>query len=363
MNGDKEFPVYPPLFIVRATEKFRNFCLRLNRRFTHPNVVLWEMAHNMWVSAGIGVVAQLGIADLLKGGPMSISTLAEKTETHPESLYRLMRMLSSQGLFREMKDGRFTVTPFSKPLQEDQIRYLISNHLSPGHFQLFGGMMTTIKTGENVHGASSGSQLFDKMEADEARNERFTKAMTSTSRMLVSAVLSVFSFRKFRKIIDVGGGQGFLLAAILSKYPQSEGVVFDLPGTISRAQKTIEDFHVQDRMEAVAGDFFKSVPGGGDLYLMKSILHDWNDDDSGRILAKVHEAMKPGARLLIIEPVIEPGNKPAFGKMTDILMMISVGGKERSRKEWETLLHQSGFRIRKIRRTVSPTNLIEAEKA
>jgi len=363
MKASKQYPVYPPLFFVRATERLRRFCTRVNRRFTHPNVVLWEMVHQMWVAAGISVAVQLGIADLLKQGPMDIAGLARETGTHEDSLYRLMRMLATQGLFKESGERLFASTRLSKPLQEDQIRYLLMTHLRAGQFEVFGDLMQSVKTGKNVRGRDSGRGLFDQIEGDVERNERFTRAMTSASRMLAGALVAAFPFKRYEKIIDVGGGQGFLLAAILDRNPGIRGTVFDLPGAISKAERIIGEFSLEERMDAVAGDFFDKVPEGGDLYLMKSILHDWSDEDALKILTRVREAMPDSSRLLVIEPVIGKNNRPEFGKMTDILMMAAVGGKERTRNEWEALLTDAGFMIRKIHGTVSPQHLIEVVKS
>jgi hypothetical protein len=363
MQRENEFPVYPPLLFVRITEKLRYFFLRLNRRFTHPNVVLWEMVHNLWLAAGIGVVAELGIADLLKEGPRTVDELAELTGTDKRSLYRVMRMLATQGIFKEIRGKRFISTPLAKPLREDQIRDLLLLHMTPRHFQMFGEMITSVRTGKNVSGRMGGSALFDHIGNDESRNQRFNKAMTSATRMQASAILSAFPFKGCRKIIDVGGGQGLLLAAILHRNSQAEGVVFDLPKAVAHAGEVISSYSLGERMRAEEGDFFKKVPGGGDIYIMKSILHDWDDDASLKILGNVRDAMGEGSRLLVIDSVLDEGNSPSFGKMTDILMMVSAGGKERTRAEWETLLGRAGLRIRKIRATVSPHSIIEADRA
>ncbi len=211
-------------------------------------------------------------------------------------------------------------------------------------------------------GNLSGSALFDHIGGDEEKNERFNMAMTNASRMQVSTLISAFPFKKYRKIIDVGGGQGLFLAALLQHYKENTGIVFDLPHALVRAGEVIEAYALEGRMESSGGDFFKEVPGGGDLYMMKSVLHDWDDESAAKILHNVHDAMEGHSRLLVIESVIERGNKPSFGKMTDILMMVSAGGKERTRAEFEALLQSAGFRIRKIYPTISPHSLIEAEK-
>jgi len=362
MRNDPELPSYPPLFFVRITEKLRSFFLQMNRRFTHPNVVMWEMTHNMWLAAGISVAAELGIADLLKGGPMGIDDLAVQTGSHSDSLYRVMRMLASQGIFREMKGRCFETSSLARPLQEDQIRYLILLHLNKNHFEMFGGLLKSVRTGETVSGVRSGKDLFDYIANEEKRNEWFNKAMSSASKMQVPALLSAFPFRKYGNIIDIGGGEGLFLAAVLSRAIKSHGLVFDLPNVLVKTGDVIDKHALSGRLEPREGDFFESVPSGGDLYMLKSVLHDWDDISSVKILQNVHRVMDERSRLLIIEAVLDEGNQSSFGKMTDILMMAAAGGRERTHAQWETLLEASGFRIRRIHSTITPYSLIEAEK-
>jgi len=362
MRNDPEIPSYPPLYFVRITEKIRRFFLRMNRRFTHPNVVIWEMVHNMWLAAGISVVAELGIADLLKDGPRSIDELAALTNTHTCSLYRVMRMVASHGIFREQKGRQFVTTSLAVPLQDDQIRYLILIHLNCNHFEMFGGLIKSVRTGKTVSGEDSGRILFDHIGNDDRRNEWFNKAMTSASRMQVPALLSAFTFKKFGNIIDIGGGEGLFLVNILDRVKKSCGVVFDLPGALLKTSDMIDSHSLSGRMKQVAGDFFQSVPGGGDLYILKSVLHDWDDESSLKILRNVHKVMDRESSLLVIEVVLDEGNQLSFGKMTDILMLAAAGGKERTHAQWNKLLKEAGFRIRKIHSTITPHSLIEAKK-
>lgn len=362
MRADPELPSYPPLWFVRISQKIRHFFLKMNRRFTHPNVVMWELAQNMWLAAGISVVAELGIADLVKEGPVSIEDLADQTATHEESLYRVMRMLASQGIFRELRGNCFESNSLAVPLQEDQIRYLLLLHLNRNQFQIFGNLMKSVRTGKPVSEDLSTEALFDLRENDELKKEWFNRAMTSASKMQVPALLSAFPFRKYEKIIDIGGGEGFFLANILRRQVKSRGVLFDLPIALSGADDIIDRFSLKGRMELVGGDFFENVPAGGDLYILKSILHDWDDESSMKILGKLREVMGPKSRLLVIESVLDEGNHPSFGKMTDILMLAGAGGKERTLKQWESLLSASGFSIRKIRPTITPHSIIEVLK-
>lgn len=363
MKKDEEFPVYPPLFIVRITEKLRNFFLRLYRRFTHPNVVAWEMVHNLWLAAAIGVVAEIGIADKLKNGSKSIHELAAMTGTHEDSLYRIMRVLASQGIFRDKGDRHFELTNLAGALLEDQVKYLIAIHLTKQHFHLFGELLTCVITGKNASELLAGSKLFEYIGKDEQRNEWYNKAMSNATMMQVSAILSAYSFKKFKRIIDVGGGQGLLLAAILRRSELSSGVIYDLKQSISQARSILEKYSVIDRAEIIEGNFFETIPDGGDMYILKSVLHNWDDESAVRILGNVKEAMNMKSRLLIIESLINKGNLPSAGKMTDILMMVALGGRERTKDEYEALLNRAGLKIRKIHPTISPHSLIEAVKA
>jgi len=362
MRNDPEIPSYPPLWFVRISQKIRHFFLKMNRRFTHPNVVMWEMAHNMWLAAGISVAAELGIADLLREGPRSIDELASRTETHADSLYRVMRMLASQGIFKEIKGRQFKITSLAVPLQEDQIRYLMLLHLNRNHFRMFGDLMESVRSGNTVSGEHSGKALFEHIGNDALKNEWFNKAMTSASKMQIPSLLSSFPFEKYGYIIDIGGGEGLFLAKVLSKSAGSSGLLFDLPGVMTRTGDIIRNHLLGGRMEVLEGDFFESVPGDGDLYILKSVLHDWDDDSTLKILGNVHKVMDQKSRLLVIESVLDEGNLPGFGKMTDILMMAAAGGRERTRTKWESLLAASGFRIRKIHPTISHQSIIEASK-
>jgi hypothetical protein len=273
-----------------------------------------------------------------------------------------MRMLASQGIFRELKGRRFKSTSLARPLEEDQIRYLILVHLNRNQFAMFGELMKSVRTGDTVSGNRSGSALFDHIGDEEKRNEWFNRAMSSASKMQVPALLSAFPYKKYPKIIDVGGGEGLFLAAVLGQAAQSRGVVFDLPNVLETSGDVIVDHFLEGRMEIQAGDFFESVPAGGDLYMLKSVLHDWDDASAVKILQNVHRVMEKHSRLLIIEAVLDEENQSSFGKMTDILMMAAVGGQERTHRQWEVLLQSAGFSIRKIHSTITPHSLIEVEK-
>ena len=223
-------------------------------------------------------------------------------------------------------------------------------------------MMYTIRTGRSASEIVIGNKVFDHLGQDSTHNERFINAMTNVSLIQISTILPVYPFRKYKNIIDIGGGEGLMMAALLQKYPECRGIVFDLPQSAGLAVKFIERYGIGGRCTFVAGSFFETIPEGGDLYIMKNILHDWNDESCLVLLRNIAMTMPYASRVLIIDPIVEEGNKPSIGKMTDILMMTALGGKERTKHEFKILLDQAGFRIRKIYRTISQLILIEAEK-
>jgi len=339
---------YPPLFIIRVTERIRHFCLRINRRFTHQNMAVIEMVQHLWLAAALGVAAELGIADLLKNGPRSIRELAVLTNTNEDSLYRLLRMLASHDIFREEKNHYFAMSPLAQALREDQLKYYVISHLSKLHFQMFSELGYSIRTGKNASELFTSKPLFEHLGSD-------------ITMMQVEILLSAFSFRKYKNIVDIGGGQGLMLTAILSRYPDCRGILFDLPQLTNQAEKTFDQHKIADRVKIISGNFLEKIPAGGDLYMLKNILCDWNDEPCKDILKNINSVMTKASRLLIIDSVIEQGNKPSIGKMNDILMMVSVGGKERTLAEFNALLTQSGFRIKKLHNAVSSLKLIEAE--
>jgi len=361
MKDGNDFPKYPPVLFVRGTEKLRNFLLRLYRRFTHPDVAVFEMVHQFWLVAAMGVAAELGIADILRQGKKDIRELAGITTTHEESLYRLLRVLASNDIFREDKDRCFSLTPLAEALQEDRARYLVTAHLTRIHYQMFSELMYCVKTGKNAAELITGTELFESIGSSMESSELFNRAMTTATRMQVPAILSAFSFGRFWNIIDVGGGEGLLLAAILQKYPRIRGVVFDLPQSTVRTAEVFDRYNVAGRATIETGSFFESVPCGGDLYMLKSVLHNWDDEPALKILSNIRKVMESGARLLIIDSILGGRNEPSFGKMTDILMLVAMNGKERTLVEFESLLDQSGFTIQKIHPTVTPHKLIEAK--
>jgi hypothetical protein len=360
MSDNIQLPKYPPVFFVKTFEKFRNFLLRLNRRFTHPNVAVMEMIQNMWLSGAISVASELGIADILKKSPKNIDELAKITETKAEPLYRIMRVLASNGIFKEISNNTFATTPLGIALQEDQMKHFVDQHLTKIHFQMFGELMYTAKTGNKSIELFIKGNLFDHISQSPELNEKFNKAMTNTAMMQAAAIVQVYPFSRYNSIVDIGGGNGFFMSTILSRFKKLKGTVFDLPHVVTEAPLFFEKYNISERASIIGGSFFDTIPPGFNLYIIKNILHNWDDESCIKILKNIKASLLPESKLLIMEACLKKDNNPSFAKMTDLLMMAGLDGKERSLEEYHSLLQQAGFKINKKYQTVSPLAIIEA---
>lgn len=365
MQDHVVIPKYPPVFIARVVDSMRWFFIRLSRRLAPANVVVFDMLQQFWLSKAIGVAAELGIADILNKSPENIDNLARKTACNKDALLRMMRVLTSNGIFKERKDGCFVITPLAEALCEGEntMKHMIIHHQNPAHWAMFGELMEAVKTGQSISEQVLGMEPFEFLAKNPVRNATFNQAMSDSSKMLAAALLSVYDFSPYATIADIGGGQGFLLASILYKHPSIKGILFDQPHVVKNAGETFDYFKVNERVEIVEGSFFNQLPGIASAYLLKSIIHDWNDEESIRILSNIHHCMPEYAKILIVEAVIEKGNKPSLAKMLDLLMLVvKKGGKERTAEEYSYILDRSGFKVIKTYKTVSPFCIIEAVK-
>lgn len=358
MYTSSGLPKYPPVFFVRLADHIRRCLIKMSRRFTHPGVEIMEHMQNLWLLGCISAVNELGIADLISDGRKGVAELASLTGTDENTLYRVMRMLSSQGIFREEEDRIFSNTPVSASMSEKELKHFIQHTLNSNQFRIFGALMHSLKTGRRASELFVEKNVFEHIGSSAELNDLYNRAMTNTSRMQVAAILSAFSFKKFRIVVDVGGGQGFFLSALLSKYPGMKGVLSDLPNVVGNPEKLPHGFG--DRLHVEAGSFFEVIPSGGDLYILKNIIHGWNDDDCLRILTNIRKVIGGKGKIMIIEALVEGRNTPSWGKMSDIFMMAGPDGKERTREEFRVMLEKSGFSVERIIRTVAPLSLIIA---
>ena len=324
------------------------------------------MITGFWTSCCIYVAAQLNIADLLAGQPKTAAQLAEETQTHAPSLYRLLRTLSSVGVFHENDKNEFELTALGNTLRSGvpgSLKYHAIMNLRY-HYSAWGNLLQAVKTGDiafdNLHKMS----VWEYYEKDEEGIKNFNSAMNGVTQMVIPAVLAAYDFKPFKTIVDVGGGDGTLLCGILQQAAQSKGIVFDMPHAKQQALAKIETHHLQDRCFFEEGSFFETIPAGASAYVMKSVLHDWNDEDSKKILSKVKEAMQNNSKLLMIEYLIPEGNTPHPAKLMDINMLVMTGGRGRTAKEWQQLIEAAGLKFSRIIPTPSPMfPIIEAEKS
>ena len=336
-----------------------------NANVPPPEAILSQMLFGALMQQGIYVAAKLGIADLLAQKPQTAEELAAATETHAPSLYRVLRTLAGAGIFAENADNKFELTPIAALLRSDTPNSMRDFALLLGdewHWRIFSELKHSVKTGETAQAKVFGNELFEHLAQNQQDAETFNRAMTSHSLAAVPAIVEAYDFSGVGKLADIAGGHGILLAGVLKANPQVQGILFDLPTVIKGAGEWLAKEGVGDRVELAAGDFFESVPSSADAYLMKHIIHDWDDERSIKILQNIGAAMNKNGKVLITEMVIPEGNEPSPSKILDLQMLIGTGGKERTKDEYKKLLEASGFKLTRIVPTKSPLSVIEGER-
>ncbi len=331
-----------------------------------PHAALMNLTTGHWIAQAIFVAAKLGIADLLREGPRSSGDLAQSAGANPRALYRLLRALAGAGIFAEGSDGRFALTPLAACLQADapgSMRAWALMMGEPWGFQAWGGLLDSVKTGQTAFDRVHGMGVFDFFVQQPEQGRLFDEAMTNFSGPEIAALLAAYDFSGIGTLVDVAGGQGSFLGAVLQAYPAMRGVLADVPAVIEGARRHFQAAQLTGRCEVVPINFFESVPAGGDAYMMKHIIHDWDDARSNTILKNCHRAMAGKGKLLLAEMVMPPGNDPEFGKWLDLCMLVFAGGCERTEGEYRELLAAAGFRLTRIVPTPSPVSMIEAVPA
>jgi SAM-dependent methyltransferase len=290
--------------------------------------------------------------------------LAAATETHPDALYRLLRALASVGIFAEDESGQFALTPLAEPLRSDVAGSKRALSLMTGdeQFRSWAEIDHTIRTGERAFDQLFGKPLFEYLGEHPEKARIFDAAMVGIHGRESSAVLDAYDFSVFGVVADIGGGNGSQLTEILEKHGRLKGILFDLPHVVERAEANLRAAGVRDRCTPIAGSFFDAVPEGADAYVLRHILHDWDDEKSLTILRNCHRAMRPDGTLLVLESVIPPGNEPFGGKFLDLVMMLIPGGKERTAAEYRTLFEGAGFELTRIWPTGSELSIVEGRK-
>jgi hypothetical protein len=284
-------------------------------------MALRQMFHGARITQLLYVAAKLGIADLLDEGVKSSEELAQAVGAHPRTLYRVLRALASLGIFAEEQDQRFRLTPLADLLRTDAPASLRPFALLSGEewvWRAEGALLYSVRTGQAAFNQVHGMGTFDYYHQHAEAAACFNAAMTSLSGHEVAAIMEAYDFAGMSTIIDVGGGQGALLAAILQTYPKARGILFDLPAVVESAQSLLDASGIADRCPRVAGDFFQTLPSSGDAYIFKRVIHDWDDPQAKAMLTQCRRVMTAHSRLLVMECVLPSANTPSVGTLADI---------------------------------------------
>jgi SAM-dependent methyltransferase len=326
-------------------------------------MALLDLITGKWLSQAVYVAAELGVADILKDGPRSSADLARLTSSKEDGIYRLLRALTNVGLFTERAGRQFELTSLGQYLRSDVPGSLRGFARFVGvepMWRAWGHLLHSVRTGEPAFDHVFGMGVFDYAAKDPATAAVFNDGMTSISTMDAIAVATAFDFNEIRKLVDVGGGHGLLLATILKANPGMEGILFEMAHALEGAKDLFQIEGIANRCKVVGGDFFETVPEGGDAYIMKHIIHDWDDEHSLKILRNCHRAMRPSGKLLLVEAVVPQPNEPHFAKLLDLEMLaLTHGGRERTEQEFRKLYETAGFKLTRTVPTLSPSWVIE----
>jgi O-methyltransferase domain/Dimerisation domain len=327
-----------------------------------PPATLLQMMTGYWVSQALYVAAKLGVADLLADGPRPVEALAAATQTDAPSLRRVLRALASVGVFTEAHPGTFALTPLAALLRTgtpDSMRALAIMYAEE-QYRAWGDLLHSVRTGQTAFEQQFGTSYFAYLARHPEADRVFNEAMTGYTTQLVGAVVEAYDFAPFQTIVDVGGGYGTLLAAILRRHPAARGILFDQPHVVAAAGEQLTVAGVAERCTTVGGDFFVEVPAGGDAYILAQILHDWDDDRSVAILQQCRSAMPSHGKLLVIELVLPPGEEPFFGKWLDLHMLVMLGARERTAPEYDALFRAAGLVLARVAPTAAGPSIVEA---
>jgi hypothetical protein len=337
---------------------------------TPPGVQMMQLATGYFVSRALHVAAELGLADRLAEGPHDAATLAAATGTHAPSLYRLLRALAATGVFEHREDDTFALTPLGATLRDGEpgsVKAGVMMFHQPMFWRSWEALAHSVRTGEPALDHVFGAPVFEYLAAHPEAARRYDGGMTGLNAALLPAIVAAYDFGRFGRVVDVAGGHGSLLAAVLERVPHAEGVLLDLPHVAAVARETFAARGFGGRAQVVAGSMFETVPARGDAYLLKWILHDWDDAACGAILARIRAAAPAHARLLVVERVLPERATASLPvrtmMMADLLMMIHLTGRERTEAEFRALLDGAGWRLVRVIPTGCPLSIIEAEPA
>lgn len=333
----------------------------INQPEPPPEMAMLQLISGFWISRCIYVTAKLGLADLVKDGPKTAPELAAATNTHAPSLSRVLRALACVGLVTQ-QDGRFGDTPVLQTLRTDvkgTLRWFAMSELGEEHYPAWGEFLHSVRTGEIAFDHALGMDIWKYFAAHPDNAKIFNDSMSGITAQANEVIHPAYDFSGIGTLVDIGGGHGGLLTSILRRNPRMRGILFDAPPVIEGARSIVGQSDVADRCELIAGNFFESVPEGGDAHILKWIIHDWTDEQSVTILKNSHRALPENGKLILIEAVVPESSEMHFSKFMDLNMLVMTGGRERTEAEFRDLYERSGFRLTRIVPTESPFSVIE----
>jgi hypothetical protein len=315
------------------------------------------------LSRAVSTIAELGVADQIQAGhPQPIEHLASATKTHQTSLYRILRFMAGYGLFQETKTRHFDHTQLSAALRSDAPgSYRASAQLFHHLFAAWDGLHHSIQTGEPGFNKVFGAAVFEYVPSHPELGPIFDAGMTSMNYYETGAMLDAYDFTGINVLADVGGGNGSLILAVLERYPNMRGILFDLGYVTGRAKENLKAADLADRCKVMEGSFFEGIPGGADAYLLRHIIHDWTDEQSIQILGNCRKVIPANGKLLIADSVVPAGNAPSPSKDMDIIMLTFPGGQERTEAQFRSLLKASGFELKSVTPTTSMISVLEGK--
>jgi O-methyltransferase/methyltransferase family protein len=354
----------PPPTVVRLVERARHYLMRVHQRTVPPYAAMLEMIMNAWSAQAITVAVELGIADALADGPLAADELASRVNADADALDRLLRALVGRGVFRQRRDGRYELNALAKCLRPDAplsvagMARMVGSHEHREHWSY---LSEAIRTGKPVIKIVHGIEGFDYLSSEPEVAKVFNRAMAETTEMSVGALLAAYPFDRYPTVVDVGGGIGQLLAAIVAVTPNTHGILYDLPHAVAEAPTLLSRHGVADMVRVEQGSFFDCVPTGGDIYVLKMIIHDWPDEQAIEILRNVRAAATIGTPILLIEMVIPDHRRDFAGHWTNLEMLLMQAGRERTAEQYRDLLQRAGFHLTRVVPSASPFSLVEAK--
>jgi predicted O-methyltransferase YrrM len=330
-----------------------------------PTMQMLQIMVGPWVAQIAAAVARFEVPDHLAEGPRAALELAKLAGAEPETFERLLRAAASVGIVREVSPGLYAGTPLGDTLRSNvpgSVRALVLAELGPGHWLPWGRLGDAVKAGHSQAAAALGSDAWAYYRRNPEEGAAFARGMSDLAALVAAATASACDFSGSERIVDVGGSEGAMLAAALRAAPEAHGVLFDLPEVIARGRGAVAAHGLGRRIETVAGDFFQEVPAGGDLYILKMVLHDWSDDQSVTILKNVQRAARPGARVLVVEMIVPPTVTPSPVYLMDLDMLVVLDGRERTEPQFAALFERAGLRFERVTPTLGLFSIVEGTR-